>query len=168
MPRPPGICQALERVTGARGLPGAAFPGFRVPPLRERREDVPVLVRYFLDRKGSQLRKRITDVPPKVMNALRSYDWPGNVRELESVLEHAMIVSPGSTLVLGEHLSSGPPAALSKSELLDDVERAHILEVLAECGGRVKGVNNAAERLGLKASTLRDRMKRLGIELPSR
>ena len=140
------------------------FP-ISMPPLRERRDDIPTLIRFLLDRQIRRLGKKITNIPAKVIEKLQSYDWPGNVRELEGVLERAIIVSKGATLTLTEDFrDSGPTETPPDPSRLEDVERDHILRVLAECRGVIKGTGNAAERLGLKPSTLRDRMKKLGIE----
>ncbi len=161
----------------------SVFP-IELPPLRVRREDVPLLVWHFITAKQRRLGKIIETVPCEVMDRLVAYDWPGNVRELENVIERAMILSPGQTLVLNESLSGadsrpGPErrarakaaakpepgaAAKSNSDSLAEIDRAHILAVLDECGWKIKGPGNAAERLGLKPSTLRFRMKKLGIQ----
>jgi formate hydrogenlyase transcriptional activator len=140
------------------------FP-IEIPPLRERREDIPLLVWHFINKKQSNLGRSIERVPADVMEALQAYVWPGNVRELENVIERALILSAGGTLSLDESFSSAAPAhaAIPASSSLRDVERAHILKVVEDCRWRVKGKNNAAERLGINPSTLRDRMKRLGI-----
>jgi len=144
----------------------AVFP-IEVPPLRLRREDIPLLVWHFISKKQVRLAKTINSVPEKVMRALVEYDWPGNVRELENVVERAMILSSGSTLMLEESLR---PARPHVSEALSadppDVNRGQIVSVLDECHWKIKGAGNAAERLGLKPSTLRYRMKTLGIKRP--
>jgi transcriptional regulator of acetoin/glycerol metabolism len=108
------------------------------------------------------------------MNALVAYDWPGNVRELRNVVERAMILSPGTKLELEDSLmghynaarTSGR-ASLQQSDNLEDAQRAHILRVLEECGWKIRGKDGAAERLGLKRTTLQSRMKKLGIQRPS-
>ena len=143
----------------------AVFP-IEVPPLHLRRDDIPLLVWHFLGRKGAKLGKSIKTVPLQVMNTLVSYNWPGNIRELENVVERAMILSPGSTLELHESFANSVRGAPSQAESwsLADFDRTHILEVLEECAWRIKGPGNAADRLGLKPSTLRYRMKKLGIE----
>lgn len=140
------------------------FP-IHIPPLRERREDIPLLVWHLITQKQRRLGKRIERISPEVMEALVAYDWPGNIRELENVIEHALILSSGPTLVVDEgfmlrRLSGSPP---SGEQSLDDVERAHIRSVLEACHWKVKGPNNAAERLGLNPSTLYFRMKKLAI-----
>jgi PAS domain S-box-containing protein len=144
------------------------FP-LRIPPLRERREDIPLLVWHFVNKKQGDLGTAVASIPDGVMNALRSYAWPGNVRELENVIERALILSPGEELRLYESLVGGASAAVSGQTFLPlkEVERAHILGALEKCNWKVKGRNNAAERLGINPSTLRDRMKKLGIERQS-
>jgi transcriptional regulator with GAF, ATPase, and Fis domain len=109
--------------------------------------------------------KRIESVPKRSLAALQRYPWPGNARELRNVVEHAMIVSPGKTLVVNP---STPVAAKRSSEKqsLQEVERQHILRVLEESGWRVAGKNGAAKILGLKPTTLEARMKKLGITRP--
>jgi transcriptional regulator with GAF, ATPase, and Fis domain len=149
------------------------FP-IRLPPLRERREDIPLLVWSIISRRQNELGRHIEDVPRRVMRALESYDWPGNVRELENVIERALILSTGPTLRV-EDPSVGvrvPRGTLPREEppavrRLDDVERDHIRDVLERCGWRVNGPGNAAEVLGLHPNTLRFRMKKLGISRPA-
>ena len=140
-----------------------------LPALRERSGDIPLLVWYFLSAKRLRLRKTIEEVPRRVMDAFVQYDWPGNVRELENVVERAMILSPGRTLTLEDALvnkrSSGSRQPSQSS--LSDVERGHIVETLEACAWRINGSGNAAERLGLHPSTLRLRMKKLGVRRPS-
>ncbi|MDJ0887811.1 MAG: sigma 54-interacting transcriptional regulator [Desulfobacterales bacterium] len=150
------------------------FP-IRIPPLRERRSDIPLLAWYFITMLQSRLGRSFESVPPKVMNALSAYDWPGNVRELRNIVERAMILSPGSRLEMGDDLLPGRSAGRSparsrerKHQNLQDVERAHIVSVLEACGWKVRGEGGAAERLGLKRSTLQSRMKKLGIQRPSK
>ena len=143
------------------------FP-IEVPPLRERRGDIPLLVWYFVTRKRATLGRAVTRIPDRTMTALERYDWPGNVRELENVIERALILSPGDTLVVDERTFSIAARARPESGTwrLEDVERAHILRVLSDCGWRISGEGNAAERLGMNRSTLRSRMEKLGIERP--
>lgn len=144
----------------------AVFP-IEVPPLRLRREDVPLLVWHFISKRQVRLGKTINSVPEKVMSALVEYDWPGNVRELENVVERAMILSSGSTLMLEETLRPARPhVPKAPSASPPDVDRGQIVSVLDECRWKIKGAGNAAERLGLKPSTLRYRMKILGIRRP--
>jgi transcriptional regulator with GAF, ATPase, and Fis domain len=138
-----------------------------LPALRERREDIPDLVWFFIHRHQRELGRRITRVPIAVMQALQQQAWPGNVRELENVIERAMILSQGDTLQLDQTFGRRPlqsgDAAAPPDERVDTMLRAHIESVLARCGGRISGANNAAERLGLHPNTLRFRMKKLGI-----
>jgi transcriptional regulator with GAF, ATPase, and Fis domain len=147
------------------------FP-IHMPPLRERKEDIPMFVWYFLTDLRTRLGKRIDEVPASVMDELVNYEWPGNVRELQNVIERAMILSPGKELKL-EGLSKGFRVVKSGARVpkdtvasLEDVERKHIVMILEECGWRVRGEKGAAERLGLKRSTLQSRMKKLGITRP--
>ena len=140
------------------------FP-IHIPPLRDRPDDIPLLTWAFVRRSESRLGKHIETISSKVMKQLLAYAWPGNVRELENVIQRAMILSPGSTLVLPD---LGPPSTSTKQQRsaaqpLEDVERDHIRRVLDNCGWRIKGPGGAAERLGLAPSTLRYRMKKLDI-----
>ncbi len=136
------------------------FP-IRMPPLRERPEDIPLLVWIFLDEFSTRMGKRITQVPRQTMEALQRRRWPGNVRELRNAIEHAAIVTTGAWLRLPA-LEGAVPAALT----LADAERQHILRVLESTGWRIKGTHGAAAALAINPSTLRSRMKKLGI--PSR
>ena len=132
-----------------------------VPPLRERAEDIALLVWTFLEEFCSRMGKKITQVPRRTMEALQRHAWPGNVRELRNVIEHAAIITTGDTLrvpMLGE---SAPVTAPSTT--LADAEREHILRALERAGGRVKGPKGAAAELGLNPATLYSRMKKLGL-----
>ncbi len=149
------------------------FP-IRIPPLRERRDDIPLLVWFFITSLQTRLGKTFKTIPTTVMDALISYDWPGNVRELRNVIERAMILSPGSELELKDILPvtrKGTGASTRTSEgpdaSLEEVDRAHIISVLEDCSWRVRGEDGAAERLGLKRSTLQSRMQKLGIRRPT-
>jgi formate hydrogenlyase transcriptional activator len=137
------------------------FP-IRVPPLRERAEDIPLLVWAFLDELNSRMGKKITQVPRKTMETLQRHAWPGNVRELRNVIEHGAIITTGDTLRLPLLDEATPVAA--PPHTMADAEREHILRTLERTGWRVKGPKGAAEELGLKAATLYSRMKKLGIE----
>jgi transcriptional regulator with GAF, ATPase, and Fis domain len=146
----------------------SVFP-IRVPPLRERLDDIPLLVWHTIARLQGKCRKTIEEVPHAMMRAFEQYDWPGNVRELENVVERAMILTAGTTLVWNESLLAGPRAQRPcGGDTLEAVERAHIVATLEACGHRIAGRGNAAERLGLKRSTLQARMKKLGIARPPR
>jgi transcriptional regulator with GAF, ATPase, and Fis domain len=141
----------------------SVFP-IRLPGLRDRLEDIPRLVWFFVHQKQRRLHRHVTKVPGRVMDALQRYQWPGNVRELENVIERALIRSTGDTLVLDEGLGRRhSAAAVAGDNSLEGVERRHMLEVLRKCGWRINGSGNAAEQLGLHPNTLRFRMKKLGI-----
>jgi formate hydrogenlyase transcriptional activator len=143
----------------------AVFP-VEVPPLRMRQDDIPLLVWHFISEKRIGLDKVIDDVPQAVMRQLLDYQWPGNVRELENVIERAMILSPSRTLELDE-VFDAPTRVKSiarSSATLEQVDRDHIVDVLEACDWTIKGPGRAADRLGLAPSTLRYRMKKLGIE----
>ena len=148
----------------------SVFP-IQLPPLRERREDVPQLVWFFIHRRQRELGRRIERVPSPVMQALQYHDWPGNVRELENVVERAMIRSADGTLQLDDPLRvdrTSRPMPPGCTDSLDAVQRGHIERVLRECGGRINGPGNAAVRLGIHPNTLRFRIKKLGVEMPER
>jgi formate hydrogenlyase transcriptional activator len=142
----------------------SVFP-ITMPPLRERQTDIPALVQHLVKRLSEKHQRRIDSIPPVDLEILAAYDWPGNVRELENVLERAIITTPDTTLRLLEPLT---PEALdavpsAPTTMLVDVERAHILRVLYSTGWRIEGPRGAAAVLGLKPSTLRSRMRKLGI-----
>jgi len=146
----------------------SVFP-IQVPPLRERREDIPLLVWGYINHRQPALRRHIERVPKRVMEALMAYAWPGNVRELENVVERALILSNGSTLRIDETLGATIDDDVTQhdAERMDDVERMHIRRVLEGCGWQVAGKDHAAEKLGLHPNTLRSRMQKLGIRRPS-
>ncbi|WP_375293171.1 sigma 54-interacting transcriptional regulator [Bradyrhizobium sp. sGM-13] len=139
------------------------FP-IEVPPLRERREDIPLLAWTFVKEFSNSMGKPIEDIAEDSMAALRDYPWPGNIRELRNVIERAMILARGPTLhiKLG-HTTLRPQAAGSTTGTLEAAERTHILQVLEQCGWRIRGSNGAAELLDVKPTTLESRMKKLGI-----
>jgi len=132
-----------------------------VPPLRERPEDIPLLVRSIVKEFQKRMGKEIDSIPKKTMETLQSYSWPGNIRELRNLIEHAMIVSPGKTLDV--RLPKGAPSEADAAGKLQDVERAHVVAVLEKTGWRIAGPGGAAEVLGLKRTTLQAKMKKLGI-----
>jgi transcriptional regulator with GAF, ATPase, and Fis domain len=144
------------------------FP-ITMPALRERRDDIPLLVRHLVGRLGRVLQKRIDVIPPPAMRALESYDWPGNVRELENVLQRAIILSAGGVLGLTDSwypATDHIPSYTNGSGTLIEVERRHIVRVLEGCRWRIEGAGGSAQVLGLKPSTLRSRMLKLGIARP--
>jgi PAS domain S-box-containing protein len=140
------------------------FP-ITVPPLRERLDDIPLLVSVFVREFEAKMAKKIETITKNSINALQGYPWPGNVRELHNVIEQAMIISKGRTLVIRSPAVSKP--LKHKLYKLDDVERNHILKTLEATGWRIKGKQGTAEILGLKPSTLHFRMKKLGIQRPT-
>ena len=144
------------------------FP-IMLPPLRERREDIPVLVAHFVKHFGRRMGKQIEHIPPETMSALTSYQWPGNIRELQNFIERSVILTSGNAL-------HAPLAALSSAGeveslgaiTLEDAERDHIRKTLEQTRWVVAGPNGAAARLGIKRSTLYFRMQKLGISRTSR
>ncbi|MGF1612878.1 MAG: sigma-54 dependent transcriptional regulator [Gammaproteobacteria bacterium] len=137
-----------------------------LPPLRERKEDLPLFIEHFVRRYAKKYGKRIETVPERAMKAMYQYDWPGNVRELQHVIERAVILTQDSELAFDDCLKQAPsstPSAPTGVEPLQQIERAHILRALESTGWRVSGRNGAAEVLGLKPTTLESRMKKLGI-----
>jgi formate hydrogenlyase transcriptional activator len=142
------------------------FP-LTMPPLRERPEDIPPLVGYFVKEHARRLGRSIAAVPTKAMNALKAYPWPGNVRELENFIERAVLLSPGPELrVPVDELRSPTAAALAAPATLDEAEREHIVQALKQTNWVVGGPAGAAARLGLKRTTLLSRMRKLGIRRP--
>jgi PAS domain S-box-containing protein len=140
------------------------FP-IHVPPLRERKDDIPLLAEYFLGKYSKKLGKSIRTIHESTMRSLLSYGWPGNIRELENVIERGVVISQGTTLQLGKWFpQAGPVGGAGAIPTLDDVQREHIREVLELTGWRVAGEHGAAITLGIKPTTLEARMKKLGIE----
>ncbi|HDR47016.1 MAG TPA: PAS domain-containing protein [Geoalkalibacter subterraneus] len=138
------------------------FP-ITMPPLRDRLDDIPLLVNFYVDRISKRLGKSIKMVPVNVMDALWQYHWPGNVRELENVLERAVINSSGPKLRLVDELKKPSKDAAKSEQTLENVERDYIKRVLEQVQWKVSGKNSAAEILGLDRSTLRARMRKLNI-----
>lgn len=138
------------------------FP-LRMPPLRERSTDIPLLVRYFVQKFARRMNKQIETIPTETMNALVSWEWPGNVRELENFIERSVILSSGS--VLKVPLTELRPVyeQSSKASTLESLEREHIIRALRETRGVISGVKGAAARLGLKRTTLQSRIQKMGI-----
>jgi formate hydrogenlyase transcriptional activator len=141
------------------------FP-ITVPPLRQRKEDIPLLVEAFIERYARKLGKKITSIHEETMKALQDYPWPGNVRELESVLERAVILCPGPALQLADKLEISSFPFSSGMRTLEETERTQILKTLSETRWRIEGKDGAAAILGLHASTLRARMHKLKILRP--
>jgi formate hydrogenlyase transcriptional activator len=163
--------ESMGRVRVTR-RPGWLSLSSTLPPCRLATARM-LLVWYFLGKLRGRLGRQVETVSPSVMEKLKAYAWPGNVRELQNVLERAVILSPGSTLELGnipltEDAGERLPMAVRQTgvKTLQDVERNHILQVLEDCGWKVRGKAGAADRLGLKRTTLNSRMKKLGIRRP--
>jgi formate hydrogenlyase transcriptional activator len=145
------------------------FP-VHLPPLRERPEDIPLLVRHFAQQFARRMHKTIETIPSDTMQGLTRYPWPGNIRELQNIIERAVIVSPGPVLQvpLTDLNPRATPARPLPQDTLEDAERKHILAVLEETKWVLSGLNGAAARLGIKRSTLQFRMRKLGIARPER
>jgi PAS domain S-box-containing protein len=141
------------------------FP-ITVPPLRLRKDDIPLMVRVFMERYSRKLGKQITTIKNETMKALQDYPWPGNVRELESIIERAVILCPGSVLQLADKLEISSPALASAMRTLEDTERSQILKILTETKWRIEGKDGAAAILGIHPSTLRARLHKLEIARP--
>jgi PAS domain S-box-containing protein len=141
------------------------FP-ITVPPLRNRKQDLPLLVDFFVDRVSRKLGKSIDTIPKSVMDALQNYHWPGNVRELANVIERAVINASGNKLRLMDTLDTPQKHLATTPKTLETVERDHIIRILEETRWKVAGKNGASEILGLNSSTLRARMRKLGIRKP--
>ncbi len=152
------------------------FP-IRVPALRERKEDIPLLVRHFVQQFSQRNNRVINSIPSETMEALVRYRWPGNIRELQNVIERAVIISKSSVLsvalaelehdIVPTHGQSAPQATAAEQQnlqnVLEETERIQIMRALETCNGLITGPNGAAARLGLKRSTLQHRMEKLGI-----
>jgi chemotaxis protein methyltransferase CheR len=146
------------------------FP-LSIPPLKERTEDIPLLVNWMIQRLQRRLGKHIKTIPKSVMDDLKAYPWPGNVRELENVIERAVIVTPGTTLRLAAPLRSsastaGRHPADTSIKTLAEIEKEHILNTLTKTHWNISGKGGAAGLLGLNSSTLRGRMRKHGIRRP--
>ena len=142
----------------------SVFP-IRVPPLTERREDIPLLVRYFVRKFAPRMERHIESIPRETMRVLTAWSWPGNVRELENLMERSVILSEGNALhvPLSELRTESPAPVSQPDRSLDSAEREHILRVLRETAGVLSGPEGAASRLGLKRTTLQSKMQRLNI-----
>ena len=140
------------------------FP-IEIPPLRERREDIPLLVNYFVSKLSCKMRKEISSIPKRAMEILTNYTWKGNVRELAHFIERAVILSRGEELEvpLAELLVSYSPSDPAPASSFQEAERKVIVEALRAASGRIAGNGGAAARLGLKRTTLQHKIRRLGI-----
>src|SRR6266850_1176247 len=144
------------------------FP-IRIPPLRERKEDIPTLARYFTERFARRMRRPVPAIEAHTLQALQAWPWPGNIRELENIIERAVILTSGPTLQVAEQdvRSKERPPAVAKPATLREMERESIVRALRESGGLVGGPSGAAARLGLKRTTLQSMMQKLGIRRPA-
>ncbi len=142
------------------------FP-LSVPPLRERREDIPLLVRHFVDEYARRMNRRIETIPPQAMEAFRNYAWPGNVRELQNFIERAVILSPESVLraPLAELKEAAVEIPSSELSTMEEMEREHVLRAIRASNWKIGGPNGAAARLGMKRTTLAYRIRKLNIPL---
>ena len=139
-----------------------------VPPLRERAEDIPLLVRHFTQKFAQRMKKRVETIPAAAMKALQAYPWPGNVRELENFIERAVILSSGSELAVPlAELKRGAGTTNGATTKLEDLEREHIVKVLQDSHWVIGGASGAAARLGMKRTTLQSKMQKLGISRPN-
>ena len=162
----------LEKLVASREFRSDLYYRLRVfpitvPALRERRADIPLLARYFVDMHARRMGKQIESIPPDVVRALTKWDWPGNIRELENFIERAVLLTKGPTLRVPLAELQAPAAAeppLKDDVTLETKEREHILRVLHETKGMIGGAKGAAARLGLKRTTLNSKLKKLGIE----
>ena len=144
------------------------FP-ITLPPLRDRKEDIPLLVNHFVKKIGKRIGKEISQIPAKVLTELTSYDWPGNVRELEHMLERSIITSHGGRLHLTEKLVPSTPKTMHENiQTHSDMEREHILRILDQAGWVIEGPRGAAKILDIHPNTLRYRMKKLSIKRPGK
>ena len=142
------------------------FP-IKCPPLRDRTGDVPILTKYFIDKYNSKIGRNVNRVNKKNMDIFESYHWPGNVRELENIIERALIISQGKELTIGNWFYQDVYKSNDNTtSTLQDIERNHIKKILESTSWRVSGKNGAAEKLGLKPTTLEARMRKLGIVRP--
>jgi formate hydrogenlyase transcriptional activator len=141
------------------------FP-ITVPPLRERRDDVPILVRFFTEKYARRMGRKIMSISEPAMKALCDWHWPGNIREMENFIERAVILSHGEVLdVPVAELKEPTYTNLERGDTLEATEREYILQILKDAGGVVAGPRGAAAKLGLKRSTLQGKMRKLGISL---
>jgi formate hydrogenlyase transcriptional activator len=138
------------------------FP-VRLPSLRERTIDIPLLVHYFVQKFARRMGKQIDTIPADVMNELIHWPWPGNVRELENFVERSVLLSLGPLLEMPMAELRTENKGLEHESTLHSIEREHILRVLRETGGVIAGIHGAAARLGMKRTTLQSRMQRMGI-----
>jgi PAS domain S-box-containing protein len=139
------------------------------PPLRDRKEDIPLLIKHFCQKHEAKIGKKVTNISPRVIDSLMEYSWPGNIRELENLIERALILSPGNMLEYGDWMPKGSLVMKNGNgkpslQKLEEVEREHIIETLKKVNWKVSGEKGAAKILGINPTTLEARMKKLGIK----
>jgi DNA-binding NtrC family response regulator len=140
-----------------------------IPPLKERKDDIPDLLDHFIRYYSKEYGKPITGISPNVLNEMLNYPWPGNVRELEHFIERSILLSKGSEIteiILPKQPGNQnvPETVTGRMKTIDENERDYILSVLKNCNGRIRGAGGAAEVMGLPPTTLHSKMKRLGIK----
>jgi len=140
-----------------------------IPPLRHRKDDIPLLVEHFVDKFNKAYGKNIKFITDEAMVKLKAYEWPGNIRELENLIERALILSTSDTLIIPgfESKTQKSKALGSKDVSLDNIQRNHILSILKQCDSKISGSDGSSELLCLKPSTLRDKMTKLGMKKPT-
>jgi formate hydrogenlyase transcriptional activator len=134
-----------------------------MPALRERVKDIPLLVRYFVQKFAQRMNKQIETIPAEAMDALMKWEWPGNVRELENFIERSLILTTGLVLNVPLLELKSNSEGLSRDSSLEGMEREQIVRILRETGGVIAGLDGAAARLGLKRTTLQSRMQKMRI-----
>jgi len=134
-----------------------------MPPLRERQEDIPALVRYFVQKYARRMNRSVETIPADTLDVLVHYGWPGNIRELENLIERAVIVSPGPVLRVPMGDFKAQPDVSVENQTLSAAERDHILRALEATNWVLAGPRGAAARLGMKRTTLQSRMRKLGV-----
>jgi transcriptional regulator with GAF, ATPase, and Fis domain len=141
------------------------FP-IELSPLRERKEDIPILVKHFLLKYGSKFGKKIDSISNENIVSLSNYSWPGNVRELENVIERAVIITKGNKLQIGDYFSNNIPNDQPSITSLEENEKRHIIKALETTNWKISGENGAAKLLDIKRTTLEARIKKLNIVKP--
>ncbi|MCK5519668.1 MAG: sigma 54-interacting transcriptional regulator, partial [Candidatus Marinimicrobia bacterium] len=140
------------------------FP-IHLPSLRERNEDIPLFVEYFVKKYADKMNKKINIIPKTVLNNLKTYHWPGNIRELENIIERAVVLTKTSKLIIDNRINVRKDTPEDQKMLtLDAVQKNHILSVLTKTNGKISGDTGAANILGIKSTTLRARMLKLNIK----
>jgi formate hydrogenlyase transcriptional activator len=158
----------LSQMVAARTFRNDLYYRLRVfpllmPPLRERQEDIPALVRYFVEKHARRMNRAVETIPAETLDLLVRYPWPGNIRELENLIERAVIVSPGPVLRVPVSELKHPSEPIAENLTLRAAERDHILRALEATNWVLAGPRGAAARLGMKRTTLQSKMRKLGV-----